>query len=507
MATQIRGSEQIKIGTVTADRLVGTDIATVGTITSGTWNGTTVAVGYGGTGATTASSARTNLGLAIGSDVQAYSSVLSQVAAETYTGSTATTTLGTITTGTWNGTALTASYVPSLDAINAPQADVAMNSHKITGLLDPSSNQDAATKAYVDNAIYLRSVKEPVRVALNSNVTLNSPGATLDGVSMSSGDRVLLFGQTVGAKNGIYVWNGAAVAMTRALDADSSAEMGPNHYCWVEEGTFQDQAFVCTTNAPITLDTTALAYVKFSGLGQITAGAGLTKTADTLNVVSANGGIVVNADNIALTLDGSTLSVGASGLKVASAGITSTEIATSAVGTSQIAANAVTAAKIAASVAGDGLGGGNGTALSVNCAGVVAIDSDAVTLQAFSAQVQSFNSTHFANSAGQFKIAADAISATEIAANAVGTSELASSSVTAAKLGFTAVAGESPSGTKDGSNKSFSLANTPAAASSLMLFLDGLFMTPGTHYTVSGSSLSLSEAPASDDDLRAVYFY
>lgn len=411
-------------GTYTGDD----SIDTLGTVTTGTWSATTIALSKGGTGATTASDARTNLGLAIGSDVQAYNATLAAVAAGTYTGSSSITTVGTISSGTWQGSSIANTYLPSLDGISAPAGNVSLNSHKITGLLDPSSDQDAATKAYVDNALYLRSVKEPVRVALNTNVTIASPGATLDGVSMSSGDRVLLFGQTNGSQNGIYVWNGAAVAMTRAVDADSSAEMGPNHYCWVEEGSFQDSAHVCTTNAPITLDTTVLTYTKFSGLGQITAGAGLTKSGNTLDVVSANGGIVVNADNIALTLNGSTLSVGAGGLKVASAGITATELAS----------NAVTPAKMDASVvtAGGGLSGGAGAGLAV-----------------------------------QFAM------------------------------------GEQLSGTVDGSNTSFSIAHTPAG-SKVMVFRNGLMQVAGgTDYTLSGTSVTFASAPSSGDDLRAVYFY
>ena len=87
-----------------------TNITTVGTIGTGTWNATAIAVAKGGTGATSASSARTNLGLAIGTDVQAYNATLAAVAAGTYTGATSITTLGTIATGTWNGSAIGAIY-------------------------------------------------------------------------------------------------------------------------------------------------------------------------------------------------------------------------------------------------------------------------------------------------------------------------------------------------------------------------------------------------------------
>lgn len=81
-------------------------IATVGTITVGTWTGTAIAVANGGTGATSAGTARTNLGLAIGTDVQAYNATLAAVAAGTYTGSSTIVTLGTVTTGVWSGTAV-----------------------------------------------------------------------------------------------------------------------------------------------------------------------------------------------------------------------------------------------------------------------------------------------------------------------------------------------------------------------------------------------------------------
>jgi len=81
-------------------------ITTLGTVTAGTWNGTAIAVANGGTGATTAATARTNLGLAIGTNVQAYSSTLDLIAAGTWTGATSITTLGTISTGTWSGSTI-----------------------------------------------------------------------------------------------------------------------------------------------------------------------------------------------------------------------------------------------------------------------------------------------------------------------------------------------------------------------------------------------------------------
>jgi hypothetical protein len=93
-------------GSTLGSGVTGSSLTSVGTISSGTWNGTAIAVANGGTGATDAPTARTNLGLAIGTDVQAYNSTLAAVAGSTYSGDDSITTVGTITSGTWTGTTI-----------------------------------------------------------------------------------------------------------------------------------------------------------------------------------------------------------------------------------------------------------------------------------------------------------------------------------------------------------------------------------------------------------------
>ena len=113
---------------------------------------------------------------------------------------------------------------------------------KVTNLPTPTASGDAVPKSYVDSAIEGLAWKDSVRVSTQSNVNVSSPGATVDGITMASLDRVLVRNQTTQAENGIYVWNGSASAMTRALDANTFAEL-EQAITTVEEGTDAGTAF------------------------------------------------------------------------------------------------------------------------------------------------------------------------------------------------------------------------------------------------------------------------
>lgn len=131
----------------------------------------------------------------------------------------------------------------------------------VTGLTNPSASTDAATKAYVDSAVEGLAWKDSARVATQGNLTLASPGATIDGITMVSGDRVLVRAQSAGAENGIYIWNGAAVPATRSLDANTANEL-EQAVVTVEEGTSAGVTYRQTA-VNFTLDSGAVSWSVF----------------------------------------------------------------------------------------------------------------------------------------------------------------------------------------------------------------------------------------------------
>ena len=192
--------------------------------------------------------------------------------------------VGTFTKLTVNGKGLvTAATAATLADLGATSADFSMNGYKITNLADPTSDQDAATKYYVDSVAQGLDVKASVKAATTANITL-SGAQTIDGVSIVAGDRVLVKNQSAPAQNGIYV--AASGAWARSSDADTWNEL-VSAYTFVEEGsTYADTGWVCTVNAGGTLGTTAVTWSQFSGAGTYQAGTGLTLSGNTFSITN-----------------------------------------------------------------------------------------------------------------------------------------------------------------------------------------------------------------------------
>jgi hypothetical protein len=182
-----------------------------------------------------------------------------------------------------------------LDQFVAPNVDVSWNTHKITGLLDPTAAQDAATKNYVDTVAQGLDAKASARIATIANITL-SGNQTIDGVLTLTNDRILVKNQTTPSQNGIYIAQSGA--WTRALDMNTWAEV-PSAYVFVEEGTVNTATgWVCTAQQGGTIDSSAMNWTQFSGAGTIVAGAGILKTGNSFDVIGTTNRILVNADNI-----------------------------------------------------------------------------------------------------------------------------------------------------------------------------------------------------------------
>jgi hypothetical protein len=204
-----------------------------------------------------------------------------------------------------------------VDQLAAPNAAWSNGSQRITSVADPSSAQDAATKAYVDGVGQGLDVKASVRVATTTAGTLASSfenGDSVDGVTLATGDRILIKNQASAQENGIYIV-AATGAPARAADLDAWAEV-PGAFVFVEEGTANaDTGWVSTANAGGTLGTTAMPWTQFSGAGSFVDGNALARTGNQLDWVP----------------DGSTLEVASDQARVKDAGITGAKLANGAV--------------------------------------------------------------------------------------------------------------------------------------------------------------------------------
>jgi hypothetical protein len=305
-------------GTTLNSTVVSSSLTSVGTVTSGTWNGTTIAVANGGTGATDTATARSNLGLAIGTnvqaydvelaalagltsaadklpyftgsgtasladftsaarsvlddastsdmrttlglaigvDVQAYNSTLAAVAGGTYTGATSITTLGTVVTGTWNGGTVAIGYggtgattagdartnlgvgtadSPSFAGITADAVQVGITSANTIDTTSGGLTIDSAsgTTTVSDNLIVSGDLTvNGTTITVNSTiVTVDDPIITLGGDTAPSSDdnkdRGVEFRWHNGsaAKVGFFGYDDSTGKLTFIPDATNSSEV------------------------------------------------------------------------------------------------------------------------------------------------------------------------------------------------------------------------------------------------------------------------------------------
>lgn len=280
-------------------------------------------------------------------------------------------------------------------------ANLDAQTHKIVNVTDPTSAQDAATKAYVDSMVNGLDWKNSCRVATTTNGTLATAfanGQTVDGIVLVTGDRILLKDQSTGADNGIYTVN-ASGAPTRATDADTDAEVTANMAVMISEGTANaDTQWVLTTDNPITVGTTALTFAQIgSGTSYTAADASITISGSTIKGTPGTNGQIIQTQ----------------------AGVNSP-----------------------ATVSGDA---------SIAVGGALTLNMSTILTNHFACR-------------------------------------------------------ETPSGTVNGSNVTFTLAHTPISGTE-MVFLNGQCMNPTGDYSISTATITFVTAPETGDIVRVTYFF
>jgi len=272
-----------------------------------------------------------------GSTPPSASSIITVGGAGAFFNKTDTRTANTVLSGPTSGSAaaptfraLVAADLLKLNEFTAPDGAVSLNSQKITNLADPTADADAANKGYVDGVAQGLDVKDSVKATTTANITLSGT-QTIDGISLSADDRVLVKNQNTASENGLYLCKASSWTRTDDLAAGADAA---GAFVFVEQGTVNaENGFVCTSNkGSAVVGTNNLTFAQFSGAGQITAGDGLDKSGNTLSLdLKSNGGVVFESTELAVDLGASSIT-GTLGVSDGGTGATSASNARSNLG-------------------------------------------------------------------------------------------------------------------------------------------------------------------------------
>lgn len=187
----------------------------------------------------------------------------------------------------------------TLDQISAPIASLSLNNQKITNLLPGTAGTDAVNLNQLNSLVTGLETTPPARAASTANVNIANPGtSTFDTIVLAVGELLLLRAQAAPAENGLYIFNGSGVALTRHPSMDVWAEI-PGKLIIIQQGaTYDNTIHLSTADPGGTLGVTAVTLTMLP-LTALVAGAGMLATGNTFDIVAAAGsGIIVNPDNI-----------------------------------------------------------------------------------------------------------------------------------------------------------------------------------------------------------------
>ena len=275
------------------------------------------------------------------------------------------------------------SAVIKKDGSVAFTAAQSMGGFKLTSVAAPTAGSDAANKSYVDSVAEGLKPKTAARAATTGNIViataLNS-GDVIDGITLANGDRVLVKDQTSAQFNGIYIV-GATPARSTDFDSLSPIDEINGALVAVQEGTANAGKVFVQQGTVAVLDTDPINFVFFNSSASLVGGDGITVSGNNVSVDHDGEGLQFVSTQLALELDGSTLSKSATGVKVADGGISNTQVnAAAAIAYSKLAlSNSIVNADINASAAIDATKIADGSVTSTEFQFINTLTSNAQT--------------------------------------------------------------------------------------------------------------------------------